>query len=133
MTRNMNDTHTFSIKTLTKGTLPRVPFSEIKKAVLGAKYELSLVVSPPARMRALNKQYRGKDAPTDILAFPLSPKGGEIFLCPADARSEAKKFGRPYENFLAFLFIHGCVHLKGYEHGSRMEAQEKKFRRKFNI
>ncbi len=117
----------------TKGKLPSLPFLEMKKAVLGAKYELSVAVVSSAKMRALNKKYRGKDVPTDILSFPLSPNSGEIFLCLPAARTEAKKFGRPYENFLAFLFIHGLTHLKGYTHGSRMESEEEKIRRRFNV
>ncbi len=45
----------------------------------------------------------------------------------------AKEFERPYDNFLIFLFIHGCVHLKGYDHGAKMEKVEEKFRKKFKI
>jgi ssRNA-specific RNase YbeY (16S rRNA maturation enzyme) len=43
------------------------------------------------------------------------------------------EFDRTYENFLVFLFIHGLVHLKGYDHGDKMEKVEIKFRKKFNI
>jgi ssRNA-specific RNase YbeY (16S rRNA maturation enzyme) len=46
---------------------------------------------------------------------------------------EAKKFDREYENFLGFLFIHGLVHLKGYDHGSTMESIEIQFRKQFGI
>jgi ssRNA-specific RNase YbeY (16S rRNA maturation enzyme) len=45
----------------------------------------------------------------------------------------AKDFDRSYENFIYFLFIHGCVHLKGYDHGSTMERIEAKFRKEFGI
>ena len=46
---------------------------------------------------------------------------------------EAKKFERTYENFLAFLFIHALVHLKGMDHGSTMESMEARYRKKFGI
>ena len=46
---------------------------------------------------------------------------------------EAIKFDRSYENFLAFIFIHGCVHLKGYDHGGTMEDIEIKVRNKFKV
>ncbi len=105
----------------------------MKEAVLGKKYRLSVVVITLAKMRSLNRTYRKKDAPTDILSFPLSKTEGEIFLNLTEAGKESKKFGRPFENFIAFLFIHGLVHLKGFAHGSRMEVLERKFRNKFNV
>ncbi len=87
----------------------------------------------PARMKELNFMYRNKNEPTDILSFPLSKTEGEMYICLSEAKKEAKKFDRKPENFLAFLFIHGCVHLKGYDHGGTMERLEVKFRRKFKI
>ena len=122
-----------SITNAAKGKLPRLPFSAMKEAVLGKKYRLSVVVITLAKMRSLNRTYRKKDAPTDILSFPLSKTEGEIFLNLTEAGKESKKFGRPFENFIAFLFIHGLVHLKGFAHGSRMEVLERKFRNKFNV
>jgi probable rRNA maturation factor len=71
--------------------------------------------------------------PTDILSFPLSENEGEIYINPATARKEAKKFDRPYDNFILFLLIHGLVHLKGYEHGAIMESIETRFRKKFKV
>lgn len=112
----------------------------IKKAILGRKYELSLVFVTPKKIQNLNKIYRGLNKPTDILSFPLSKTSGEIFICQSEAKKEMVKFGLPtgqagrsYGNFLVFLFIHGLVHLKGYNHGPKMEKIEEKFRRKFKI
>ncbi len=81
----------------------------------------------------LNKKYRGKASSTDILSFSLSPLSGEIIFCMQDVAEQAPLFKRSVSNFLNFLFIHGLVHLKGYEHGSRMEREEIKFRKKFKI
>lgn len=108
-------------------------FDQIKKVILGSKYELSLVFTTPVKIKELNKIYRNINKPTDILSFPLSKNTGEIFICKSVAKKEMVKFGRSYENFLTFLFIHGLVHLKGYDHGSKMEKLEKRFRQKFDI
>lgn len=123
------------ITNMTKGNPPLggLPFASMKDAVLGKRYELSLVFVSRPVMRRLNRAYRGKDKATDILSFPLSASEGEIFMNLEETRKEAKKFGRDLKNFLGFLLIHGLVHLKGMRHGSRMEAQERKFRKKFNI
>ncbi|MDO8664486.1 MAG: rRNA maturation RNase YbeY [Candidatus Liptonbacteria bacterium] len=122
-----------SVTNLTKGKLPSLPFVSMKEAVLGKKYNLSIVFTTRAKIRALNRIYRDKDAATDILSFPLSDIAGEIHLNLNEAKKESKKFGRDFENFIGFLFIHGLVHLEGFEHGSRMEAQEIKFRKQFGI
>lgn len=124
-----------SVTNLTKGSPPNggLPFVSIKEAVLGKKYELSVVFVSRQKMRTLNRIYRDKDAATDILSFFLSDVAGEIYINADEVKKEAKKFGRGFENFLGFLFIHGLVHLKGMRHSSRMEAMEKKFRKNFGI
>ena len=111
----------------------RALLSEMKDAVLGKKYVLSVAFVSPAEMKNLNGKLRGKPLPTDILSFPLSQNSGEILLCAKEVRKQALLFGRTPENFLLFLFIHGLLHLKGYAHGSRMEHEEIKFQKKFGI
>ena len=113
--------------------MSKTQFDQIKKAVLGSKYELSFVFISPEKIRQLNKTYRDINKATDILSFPLSKTFGEIFICKSEARKEMVKFNRSYENFLAFLFIHGLVHLKGFNHGPKMEQMEQKFRKLFNV
>lgn len=108
-------------------------FNKMKEAVLGKEYDLSFAYIAPAKMKKLNLIYRNINKPTDILSFPLSKTEGEMYICLSEARKEAKKFDRTYENFLHFLFIHGLVHLKGYDHGSTMERIEAKVRKEFGI
>ena len=108
-------------------------FELIKKTILGSKYELSLVFIAPKKIQSLNKIYRKINKPTDILSFPLSKTTGEIFICKSEAKKEMVKFGRTFENFLTYLFIHGLVHLKGHDHGPKMEKIEEKFRKKFEV
>jgi probable rRNA maturation factor len=117
----------------TKAKMPRLVFLRIKNAVLGEKYELSVAVVCARKMHDLNKRWRNKDKTTDILSFPLSKDEGEIYISPAMAKKEAKNFDRSYGNFILFLFIHGLVHLKGYEHGGIMEDMEAGFRKQFKI
>ena len=108
-------------------------FKDIKMAVLGKSYVLSFSFMGPKAIQKLNLIYRNKNKPTDILSFPLSKNEGEIFICKSEARNEAKKFDLPFDKFITYLFIHGCVHLKGYDHGAKMEAVESQFRKKFGI
>ena len=108
-------------------------FKNIKNEILGKEYDLSWGFLNASEIQKLNLTYRNKNEPTDILSFPLSDTEGELYICESEAKKEAVKFDRPLQNFLRFLFIHGCVHLKGYDHGSTMENIEANFRKKFGI
>ena len=108
-------------------------FHKIKEAALGKSYVLSFAFVGPEKMKKLNLIYRNINKPTDILSFPLSENEGEIYISKSEARKEAKKFDRKYDNFILFLFIHGCVHLKGYNHSVKMEKEEIILRKKFGV
>ncbi len=127
------DSDKFSVLNTTKGKPPRLPFLDIKNAALGKQYELSLVFIGGTKSRRLNRIYRGKDKSTNILSFELSKKSGEIFIDLNLAKKQAKKFERKENNFIAFLFIHGLMHLKGMAHGDRMEKAEAKLRSQFGF
>ena len=122
-----------TITNTTKGKLPRLPFAKMTEAVLGTEYDCSFVVVSAKKSRELNRIYRNKDYSTNILSFPLDETEGEICIDLTKARSEAASFDRTYTNFIAFLYIHALCHLKGYDHGVKMENLEKKVRAKFNI
>ena len=122
-----------SITNTTKGKLPRLPFAKMAEAVLGKEYDCSLVVVSSKKSRELNLAYRKKDTPTNILSFPLGDTEGEIFLDLKKSREDAANFDRSYTNFIGFLFIHGLFHLKGHDHGTKMENAEKKVRAQFKI
>jgi len=123
----------FSIINENEEKLPKIPFAEIKEASLGNNYSLSVIFTSSAKIKKLNLIYRDKKTSTDILSFPLNKNEGEIYISLSEAKKEAKKFDRQFDNFIGFLFIHGCVHLIGYDHGSTMENIEVKLRRKFDI
>jgi probable rRNA maturation factor len=124
---------TFNFINTTKAKVPRLAFSQMKDAVLGKEYELSVAIISRNKIRELNKRWRDRDCATDILSFPLSKKSGEIYINPEETKKMAPEFDRTYANFIKFLFIHGLIHLKGYDHSSRMESIETKYRKQFGI
>jgi len=128
-----HENNNFTLVNETRGSIPRISFAEIKNAILGKGYKLNLIITSSEHIQKLNTIYRNKEHATDILSFPLSTTEGEIYISLTETREEAKKFDRTYENFFAFLFIHGCTHLKGHDHGAIMERIEVKIRRKFNV
>jgi len=95
---------------------------------------VSLSFIPPAKMRMLNRGFRGKDRVTDVLSFSpadiplpkpeksrLAAQLGDIAICPFYARSEAKRRSISLKEELLRLVIHGVLHLKGYDHATELE------------
>ncbi|MFA6608763.1 MAG: rRNA maturation RNase YbeY [Candidatus Paceibacterota bacterium] len=113
------------------GTIPDVPFLPIKETILGKKYNLSIIFCTPKESQDLNKTYREKNYPTNILSFPLSDDEGEIYISLSTVRRDAKNFDMSYKKFLHLLVIHGVLHLKGHDHGSTMEELENTYLNKF--
>lgn len=105
----------------------------MKAKILGESYDLSLVFVGETRARSLNMRYRHKNYVPNVLSFPLTKTAGEMFICPAVAKREAKKFHLSERGYVAFLFIHGALHLKGHDHSDTMEKLERKFLRTFQI
>ena len=118
----MNNEEKFSLINTTRNVVPPVSFAKIKNEVLGKGYSLSLGFIGEKKSGELNLKYRGKDKPTNVLSFSLDKNAGEIFITPSLAQKEE-----------GFLFIHGCLHLKGMEHGSTMERLETKLRKQFGV
>jgi len=83
-----------------------------------------------AEGRALNRQYRGNDAATNVLAFVYDGvSGGDIVLCAPVLRREARQQRKTLDAHCAHLVVHGMLHLQGYDHhraadATRMEARE---------
>lgn len=108
-----------------------VPFALIKDKILGKKYDLSVSFLSPLEQRKINKKYRGKNKTTNVLSFSLSLDSGEITFDLKKVREDAPLFEMSYKKFLKYLFIHGCLHLKGFEHSSTMDKQENKYLKMF--
>lgn len=123
----------FSINSTLQRKLPKGSFLKMKDFYLGEKYDLSLVFCGETKSKSLNKKWRKKDYSANILSFPISETMGEIYIDLDTAKKQHKKFERTLENYISFLFIHGMVHLNGYDHGVKMEEQEERIRKKFSV
>lgn len=110
--------------------------------ILGERYQLSLVLCGDSLARRINKTYRlptlklrqarKKNYSPNVLSFPLDTYEGEIFLNVRVGAREARRFQVSLRQRLTLLFIHGCFHLKGMRHGTKMEKLEEKTLRKFS-
>jgi probable rRNA maturation factor len=101
---------------------------------IGVKGKITIKLGSEEESRSLNRRYRRKDHPTDVLTFPdgeRTPDGlyaGDILICYPVAEKQARKNGRPPERELLLLMVHGLLHLKGYDHetdgGEMLRLQE---------
>jgi len=80
--------------------------------------EVALVFAGDGALRRLNRDYRGKDKPTDVLSFPGSPETGlgDIVISVETARRNARRGGRTVPQELDVLALHGFLHVLGYDH-----------------
>src|SRR3989344_6917301 len=111
----MHPTRKTGITRTIRGPVPRIPFEKIAHAILGKNYELSLVVCGDDLARRMNTEYRKKKYKPNILSFPLSKTGGEIFLNVRAAAREARRPKVALRDRLALLFVHGGFPLKGLQ------------------
>ncbi len=105
--------------------------------------ELSVVITSDRAILALNRKYRKKDEPTDVLSFPLLADSGarrrirardarnlalgDIVISIDTARRQALELGVPLKERLRALLIHGCLHLIGYDHERSPAAARRMF------
>ena len=120
-----------SIVNKTGERIPLLPLEKIKNDILGKSYSLSIAYVDEKKSQELNRKYRNKNKPANILSFSLRKNEGEIIITPSLVKKENKNFGRTYPQFLGFLVIHGMLHLKGMTHSSRMERTEEKYDQKY--
>lgn len=100
--------------------------------------EVSLLITDDEGIHELNRTYRGVDAPTDVLSFPLIdddegavatdvgvevPHLGDIVISWQRAMAQAEEYGHSLEREFAFLSVHGLLHLLGYDHETEEEAR----------
>lgn len=79
---------------------------------------LTLVFLDPLPMKKINKQFRGKNKPTDVLSFASIESGslGEILFCLDVLKKQATQQGHSVEREFLYMLIHGVLHLLGYDH-----------------
>ncbi|MGH8104616.1 MAG: rRNA maturation RNase YbeY, partial [bacterium] len=81
-------------------------------------------------IQALNRDFRGKDRPTNVLSFPVNERWdgalylGDVVISAPRAMAEAKEYGCPAGDYLARLALHGLLHLMGYDHPTEADARE---------
>jgi rRNA maturation RNase YbeY len=115
------------IRSTSKRALPikAARVSDIAREILGARYDLSVVIVGRAKAKATNIATRAMSYTPNVLSFPISKTEGEIMLCRDLLAREARAFGlKTQADAAAFLIVHGCLHLKGMEHGPKMEKIE---------
>jgi len=96
--------------------------------------EIVLAFVDDPEIRELNRKFRKKNKPTDVLSFPLNERGadgkfylGDIIISIPTATAQAAGLG--LERELEYLAVHGFLHLLGFEHGRGHEAEEEKIRK----
>ena len=129
-----------------EGWVRRIAQTVLKAEGVAPPYEVSLVFTDSETVQQLNRDYRGVDEPTDVLAFcMLSQKEvddsfalppdevtrlGEVIISYPQAIEQAREQGHSPERELALLIIHGILHLLGYDHEEPEEEDEMRKREK---
>jgi len=95
--------------------------------------EFSLVLVSDKKIRELNRLWRGFDKATDVLSFPMETEIpekslpydlGEIIISMDTAKMQADELGHGFERELAFLIVHGMLHVLGFDHETKEEEKE---------
>ncbi len=87
---------------------------------------IALVLTDDAEVCELNRDFRGKDAPTNVLSFPSDEEEecGDIIFAAETVQREAEEQGKAFAHHFTHLLVHGVLHLLGYDHLEDAEAEE---------
>ena len=117
---------TYSLKMLVReAILKTLDYEQYRNAC-----EVSVTFTDNEGIRAINREYREIDAPTDVLSFPLFEECdgtrmlGDIVLSLEKCRAQAEEFGHSFERECAFLTVHSTLHLLGYDHVNGEEEEQ---------
>jgi probable rRNA maturation factor len=113
-------------------------FASSAQRAVRLRGEIAILITSSASIRLLNRDFRGKDKPTDVLSFPSAAKGlaGDIAISAQIAKKQAKALGHTLATELKVLILHGMIHLAGHDHESddgEMAALEAKLRAKLKL
>ena len=91
--------------------------------------EISLLLADDETIQELNKSYRNMDKPTDVLSFKIESDTmlGDIIISVETAKRMSVEYNISLDREIAFLFIHGILHLLGYDHETSVEDEEEMF------
>jgi probable rRNA maturation factor len=106
----------------------------------GLRTAVNVLVTSNAELQELNRRFRGKDQPTDVLSFPalpLKPRyAGDIAISAEIAAHNARAMGHSAAEEIKILALHGILHLRGYDHErdrGKMARREEKLRRDLRL
>ena len=112
-------------------------FTTKARRALGLGGELSVRITSARELQELNRRFRRKNKPTDVLSFPsLADEGGDIAIAREIAASNAAVLGHSVTTELKILILHGMLHLAGFDHESdngEMTARESQLRRELGL
>lgn len=109
------------------------------KLEVGQHSEVSITFVTNDRIQEINRDYREKDAPTDVISFAMEELGegeveliggdmprilGDIIISVPRAEEQAQEYGHSFERELGFLAVHGFLHLMGYDHMTEEDEME---------
>ena len=125
------------VNNLTKFAVDKAFFLGVAKKVLKGenkeKENVSIAFVLEEEMQKLNKKYRGKDKPTDVLSFEkvsdFKEEFCEVVICPAIVKEHAKDSKLTVKKELATVLIHGLLHCLGYDHERSKEDEEIMFKK----
>ncbi len=119
---------------------PDIPFLEKITQSLTSK-DVELIITTNDEIATINKEFRNKEQPTDVLSFPLEemeeiPLLGSIVISFDFVQQKADELGHTYMDELSLLYIHGLLHLLGYDHevdNGQMREEEKRLIQQWNL
>lgn len=127
----MTETHKLSLSVQYASNVKKVPtrqqFRRWVKAALEQDVQIALRIVDEIEGRALNQTYRGKDYATNVLTFVYddsSPLYGDVVICAPVVAREAKEQDKDLLAHYAHLAIHATLHLQGYDHEKKREAEK---------
>ena len=141
-----NSQESFAITYKLKMLLRRAVLATLSYEGFENDAEISLTFTDDEGIRAINRDFRGLDKPTDVLSFPLTDYEqtelpidepvanlGDVVLSLERARAQAEEFGHSFERETAFLTVHSMLHLLGYDHETSEEDELDMRRRQRDI
>ena len=124
--------HTININGLTEYTecIEKAIRTALDFEKVNYSCEINVEITDNSEIQQLNKEFRGKDAPTDVLSFPMNEPNpengllilGDIAISIEKAKEQSEEFNQSLERELMFLAIHATLHLLGYDHEISEEA-----------
>ncbi|HWY62761.1 MAG TPA: rRNA maturation RNase YbeY [Rhizomicrobium sp.] len=107
--------------------LRRAAGTALRAAGFTGKKSLTVLLSSDAKLKKLNREFRGRDKPTNVLSFPATGNKngycGDIAIAYGVTRREAEAAGKPFADHASHLVVHGVLHLAGYDHEKIRDAR----------